>query len=247
MEEVVYQFLLQTAGYPRAAILSDTSVLFPDTDTSPAYVIVDPDTAQALAVVHVVGAVDASGLYAESSSADINKKMLRPAFVQGFVVRIDFKGKSDSEKIQFYRAKDKGELYPLTASNFPDLDSLRVSAKLRQAQVNGANAETAYADNVHVLPTAHTANANASPRFTAEEFAKLPDEEREILQAREDFVAPVADAKTSKTSRTAMLLGLLLIVLAIADAVASKLLGQPLLQLTHVLLIVGAVFVFVLS
>lgn len=243
MEEVVYQFLLQTAGYPRAAIVSDTSVLFPDTDNRPAYVVVDPDNAQPLAVVHVVGAVDAAGLYAESATADTNKKALQPAAVQGFVVRIDFKGKTDREKIQFYRAKEKGELYPLTASNFPDLGSLRVAAKLRNPKVAVSNSTS----NVHVLPTAHASAAKSSPQLSAAEFAKLPYEEREILQGREDFVPPVDDPKTTKKGRGHIWLGLLLIVLAVADAAASKLLGQPFLELTHVLLIVGAVLAFVLG
>lgn len=243
MEEVVYQFLLQTAGYPRAAIVSDTSVLFPDSDNRPAYVVVDPDNAQPLAVVHVIGAVDAAGLYAESAAADANKKALLPSPVQGFVVRIDFKGRTDREKIQFYRAKDKGELYPLTASNFPDLGSLRVAAKLRNPQAS----DTKSASNVHVLPTAHSAAVNSSPRLSAAEFAKLPYEEREILQAREDFVAPVAEPASVKKGWGRIWLGLVLILLAVADAVASKVLGQPLLELTQVLLIVGGVLAFVLG
>lgn len=242
MEDIVYQFLLQTAGYPRAAIISDTSVLFPGSDGRPSFIIVDPDSAQPLAVIHVVGAVDAAGLYAESAAADLNKNTLRPSHAEGYVVRLDFKGKTDNEKIQFYRSKDKGELYPLTAANFPDLDSLCVSSKLK-----GRKSDSTQSANINSLSSAAASNDDSISRLSAEDYAKLPEEERQVLESREGFVPPTAKKESGKKSRGHIWLGLLLILLAVADAVAAKVLGEPLLQLTHVLLVVGAVLAIVLG
>ncbi len=223
MEEVVYQFLLQTARYPRAAIINDSTVLFPgaDMDSRPTFVIVDPDTAAPLGVVHVVGAVDAGGLYAASAAADLNCKTLRPASMQGFVIRLDFKGRTDKEKIQFYQAKDKGELYPLSASTFPDLDSLKVAAKLNAPKITSLKA------------SAHT--AEAEPLRVSDD----PDDDG-VLEEE-------TGASGTTTRRLGIWLGLLLIMLAIADIAVTRVLGEPLVRLTHVLLLVGAVFAFLLG
>ena len=220
MEEVVYQFLLQTAGYPRASVVSDTSVLYPESESRPAYAIVDPETAEPLAIIHVVGGVDASGLYAASADADANAKSLRPA-TRGYVVRVDFKGRTDKEKIQFYQAKDKGELYPLSAATFPDLDTLRVNAKLS-------------APKSAKISRVATAPIDQSP---------MSDEALLGLEEKPDAAA----SKAIKTKRAGLWLGILLILLAIADVALTRLTGEPLLQVSQVLLIVGAVLAFVLS
>ena len=222
MEEVVYQFLLQTADYPRSAVVTDTSVLFPDAESRPAYAIVDPETAEPLAVIHVVGGVDASGLYAASAAADTDAKSLSPSLTQGYVVRVDFKGRTDSEKVQFYQAKDKGELYPLTAANFPDLDTLRVNAKL-----NSPNRGRS-----HATPAANSAN-----------YSPVSDEA--LLGLQEKPSAEVAQA--NKKKRAGLWLGLLLILLAIVDVALTFVVGEPMLGVTHALLIVGAVLAFILS
>jgi len=236
VEEVVYQFLLQTAGYPRASVISDATILFPDSDERPSFIIVDPVSALPLAVIHVVGAVDASGLYAASSAAETNAKNLKPAIVEGYVVRIDFKGKTDSEKVQFYRCKDKGDLYPMSASTFPDLDSLRVHSKLGAPHQGGVGVIGGHVTGIHSPNAANNGSTSASTQH-------LSDEELLGLEAAEGSTA----LKGEKRLRAGFWLGFLLVVLAIADSVAVKVTGEPLLQLTHVLLLVGAVLAFLLG
>jgi len=163
VEELVYQFLLQTAHYPRASIVSDTTMLFQNADTHPTFVVVDPENAKPLAAIHVVGPVNADGLYAASAAANQNARSLKPAVAQGFVVRIDFKGRTESEKVQFYCAKDKGELYPLTAASFPDLDSLRVYAKLNSKQYISAGGVAVMGGHVAGVTSTDAAN-NGSKR-----------------------------------------------------------------------------------
>ncbi len=232
MEEVVYQFLLQSVGYPRAAIVSDTSVVFSVSDAGdrPTYLIVDPKTATPLAVIYVVGAVDAAGLYAASTTADIHAKSLRPNVVQGFVVRIDFKGNTDNEKIQFYQSKDKGELYPLTATTFPDLDSLRVASLL-------------HSNKTPAVPLGAAQSGAAVNASVAEDANELP----QFDDSDYDGIRPDKKTKTKGKKRTGFWLGLLLVLLAIADAVSLRVTGEPLLQLTHVLLITGAVLAFLMG
>ncbi len=219
MEEVVYQFLLQTAGYPRASIVSDTSLVFETGDGQPAYLIVDPETAEPLAVVHVVGAVDASGLYAAAHAAEANKDILKRSTVQGFVVRIDFKGRTDKEKIQFYQTKAEGELYPLSASTFPDLDSLRVGSKLNRVIAGG------------ISPI--TSGSSYKSSTSVDSVAHAPVDEE------------LHGVETRKASRLGFWLGVLLILLAVADIVAGKLGGVGWLETSHSVLFVGAAILFI--
>jgi len=78
VDELIYKFLIQS-GYPRSSIVSNLSnglikvkegtkvgANGAAMDDSIAFVVVDPDTADYLAVVAVVGAVDKIGL--ESSA-----------------------------------------------------------------------------------------------------------------------------------------------------------------------------------
>lgn len=219
MEEVVYQFLLQTAGYPRASIISDTSLVFKASDGRPAYLIVDPETAEPLAVIHVVGAVDASGLYAAAHAAEANKDELNRSTVQGFVVRIDFKGRTDKEKIQFYQTKAEGELYPLSASTFPDLDSLRVGSRLHGVISNGPSI--------------------AQPSLQAESL-KVSDSAKHVTVDEE-----INGVESGKTSRLGLWLGLVLLVLTLADIILGRVAGEGWLQTSHSVLLVGAAFLFV--
>ncbi len=220
MEEVVYQFLIQTAGYPRASIVSDTSLVFDNTEGRPAYLIVDPESAEPLAVVHVVGAVDASGLYAAAHAAEANKKELKRSTVQGIVVRIDFKGRTDSEKIQFYQTKADAELYPLSASTFPDLDSLRVGNKLNGVIRNNPSALTA--------KTSLTAGATSNNA----EFISVDEEDASEAQQK---------------SRLGLWLGLLLLLITLADVVTVQLGQDGWIRTQHSVLLVGAALLFLLA
>jgi len=170
-----------------------------------------------LAVIHVVGAVDAAGLYAAAKAADVNAKTLASSAGQGYVVRIDLKGKSDREKVQFYRAKPNGELYPLSASTFPDLATLKVRAKL------------------YGQPSTSTAEYSVDEAMRSNQASMVVDSD--------DAVSTHSDRKL----RAGFWLGLVLIVLAIVDALTIRSTGEPILQTTHVLLLVGAVMAFLLA
>ena len=130
MDELIYQFLLQ-AGFPRAAIVSDAALLAPGrATTSPedasTYAIVDPDTADRLAVIDVVGAIDGDALRENADRVGQYARRLGGDIVQGFVIRVDPNGRSDAEQVQFYRVWPNARTQQLTAKTFPDLDGLRV-------------------------------------------------------------------------------------------------------------------------
>jgi len=243
MDDLVYQFLVQTVGYPRASVLSDTTMLFPNTESPPSFVVVDPKSASPLAAVHVVGAVDAAGLYAASMAADNNAQALRPGVVQGFVVRVDFKGRTDGEKVQFYRSKQNGELYPLSASSFPDLESLKVQAKLQTPQPLGGSTVAVMGGHVSGMTTPHAANNSDRQTVSPDELT-----EAELLgldEEGDDMAADYApDAPLKKRVRPGFWIGVLLLFLAITDAVVQRVTGQPLLQLTHAVLLLAAVLAF---
>ena len=131
MDELIYQFLLQ-AGYPRAAIVSDASLLergpnaVPPEDAT-TFAVVDPETADRLAAIDVVGAIDADTLRERASRVAQYARRLGGQQVQGFVIRVDTKGRNESEQVQFYRVWPGTRMQQLTAKTFPDLDGLRVA------------------------------------------------------------------------------------------------------------------------
>lgn len=96
----------------------------------PAFVVVDPDTADPLAVIEVVDAVDLERLKQAAIETGAYASRLAGKFVQGFVIRVDASGRSEAEQVQFYRIWPNSTLQSLSAKNFPDLDSLRVSRML---------------------------------------------------------------------------------------------------------------------
>lgn len=131
MDELIYQFLLQ-AGYPRAAIVSDASLLerganAPPPEDATTFAVVDPETADRLAAIDVVGAIDADTLRERASRVAQYARRLGGQQVQGFVIRVDTKGRNESEQVQFYRVWPGTRMQQLTAKTFPDLDGLRVA------------------------------------------------------------------------------------------------------------------------
>mgnify|MGYP000126318414 CR=1 FL=1 len=133
MDELIYQFLLQ-AGFPRAAIVSDSTLLESGTGAPPddasTYVIVDPETADRLAVVDVVGAIDGDALEAAAGRAGRYARRIGGREIQGFVIRVDTRGRTEAEQVQFYRVWPNPDVQQLTAKTFPDLDALRVTGLL---------------------------------------------------------------------------------------------------------------------
>ena len=142
MDELIYQFLLQ-AGFPRASIVEDATLLAPRRGAVPeeasTFVVVDPEDAGILAAIDVVDAVDADTLQVVASRVGHYARGLGGRFVQGFVIRVDPQGRSDAEKVQFYRVWPNPTLQQLSAKTFPDLDGLRVARRLALADAAAPN------------------------------------------------------------------------------------------------------------
>lgn len=134
MDDLIYQFLLR-AGYPRASIISDPTLLAPWQDRAApedatTFVIVDPETAERLAAIEVVEAIGADALREVAARVASYARRLGGRDVQGFVIRIDPNGRSDAEQVQFYRVWPNPLTQQLSAKTFPDLDALRVARRL---------------------------------------------------------------------------------------------------------------------
>lgn len=138
MEDLIYSFLLQS-GYPRASIILDVGVLgysagqASDVRT-PTFVIVEPESADVLGVINVVDAVNAEELKQLAIETGSYAARLGGKSVQGFVVRLDPHGRSEAEKLQFYKVWPNSTLQRLTSKTFPDLQSLHVAKKLADAR-----------------------------------------------------------------------------------------------------------------
>lgn len=135
MEDLIRKFLLQS-GFPRASLVSDLQSVSSNIPIgSASYLIVDPDTVEKLAVVAVVGPVNAEGLYEKCHKAAFVAKKIGDKRVQAFVIRVDLKAKRDTEQVQFYRCFPNTELEQLNASTFPDLSSLKVHYRLNEPSI----------------------------------------------------------------------------------------------------------------
>ena len=138
MEDLIYSFLLQ-ANYPRAAIVLDADVLGISASSGreikvPAFVIVDPHTAEPLAVIDVVDAVNLAGLKQSAIGIGAYAAKLDGKKIQGFVIRVDVRGRTEADQVQFYRVWPNTSLQQVSSKKFPDLDALRVSRKLITGQ-----------------------------------------------------------------------------------------------------------------
>ena len=134
LEDLIYSFLLQ-CDYPRSSIVHDVDLLgvAPRVDSGldvPTFAIVDPDTAAALAVVQVVDALDIDELKQAAIETGAYASRLDGKFIQGFVIRVDVRGRSEAEQVQFYKIWPNSTLQQLSSKNFPDLQALRVSRML---------------------------------------------------------------------------------------------------------------------
>ena len=134
MEDLIYSFLLQ-CDYPRSSIVHDVDLLgvAPRVDSGldvPTFAIVDPDTAAPLAVIQVVDALDIDELKQAAIETGAYASRLAGKFIQGFVIRVDVRGRSEAEQVQFYKIWPNSTLQQLSSKNFPDLQALRVSRML---------------------------------------------------------------------------------------------------------------------
>ena len=145
MDELIFQFLLQ-AGFPRAAIVADAALLTPGgtgaiPDEATTYVVVDPDTAERLAAIEVVEAIDGDALQSVATDVGRYARRLGGREMQGFVIRVDPRGRNDAEQVQFFRVWPNPMPQQLSAKTFPDLDGLRVALRLTRSSAAGAESE----------------------------------------------------------------------------------------------------------
>lgn len=102
---------------------------------TPSFVIVDPDTAEILAVIEVVDAIDGDALRQVAIETGAYASRLGGKAIQGFVIRVDVRGRTEAEQVQFYRIWPNSTLQQLSSKTFPDLETLRVARKLASAVV----------------------------------------------------------------------------------------------------------------
>ncbi len=134
LDDLIYSFLLQS-DFPRASILLDLDLLESAAQVdagmrSPSFIIADPLTAELLAVIDVVDAIDGDTLRQVSIETGAYASRLGGRTVQGFVIRVDVRGRTEEEQVQFYRIWPNSTLQQLSSKSFPDLDTLRVARKL---------------------------------------------------------------------------------------------------------------------
>lgn len=156
MDDLIYSFLLQS-DFPRASIILDLDLLGPSAQVDagmrrPSFIIVDPLTADLLAVINVVDAVDGDALRQVSIETGAYASRLGERTIQGFVIRVDVRGRTEDEQVQFYRIWPNSTLQQLSSKSFPDLDTLRVARKLviaiTSATANEAPATTDEIDDL---------------------------------------------------------------------------------------------------
>lgn len=134
MDELIFQFLLQ-AGYPRSSIVTEATLLTPGgsgpvSEDASTYTVVDPDTADTLAVIDVVEAIDEEALKQVAAGVGRYASRVGGRETQGFVIRVNPRGRSDTEQVQFFRVWPNHPIQQLSAKTFPDLDTLRVARRL---------------------------------------------------------------------------------------------------------------------
>ena len=146
MEDLIYNFLLQS-NYPRASILLDTDLVESKgtnanaSETSPEFIIVDPDTAQPLAVINTFEGVNDAAMRKVAIQTRNYAAKLSGKTVQGFVIRVNLNGASEDEQVQFYRIWPNKSIQQLTPKKFPDLDTLKVARKLADARSTDDSAD----------------------------------------------------------------------------------------------------------
>lgn len=142
MDELIYSFLLQS-DYPRASIILDSDLLGPAAQVGsgmkiPSFIIVDPESAQSLAVIEVVDAIDGDALRQVAIETGAYAAKLGNRSIQGFVIRVDVRGRTEEQQVQFYRVWPNSTLQQLSSKTFPDLATLRVARKLMDARTAAA-------------------------------------------------------------------------------------------------------------
>jgi len=142
LDELIYSFLLQS-DYPRASVILDSDLIGPAIQAGPgtrvpSFIIVDPDSAQTLAVIEVADAIDGDTLRQVAIETGAYAEKLGNKAIQGFLIRVDVRGRTEEEQVQFYRVWPNSTLQQLTSKTFPDLETLKVARKLADSRIAAA-------------------------------------------------------------------------------------------------------------
>ena len=221
MDELVYRFLLQS-GHPRASVVADLTLLplagSPDGEPprAPSFAVVDPVTGDRLALVDALGPVDGDALRRAASDLGRYAQRFGGQSVQGLLLRVDLDGATADEQMQAYRVWPTRELERVSLKAFPDLETLRTWRLLAERK----------------RPSGGRAGTSPAADDPDGEFGGLaagaygPD-------GRDDRVGRRPGAAVWAP-------GALLAALAVADWLLVRLVGEPLLDGTQALLLVGA-------
>ena len=178
----------------------------------PTFVIVDPDSAEPLAVMEVVDSLDLDALKDAAVETGAYASRLAGDFIQGFVIRVDVAGKTDAEQVQFYRIWPNSTLQQLSSKNFPDLDSLRVSRKI-------------------------VINTKAK---TVEKTAMFVDGSQAVIDDETSDELKEEDNESARFNAGLYLPAIVLVILVLADIIFALFMGQSFLSVSRSILTIGA-------
>lgn len=185
----------------------------------PAFVIVDPDSADPLAVVEVVDDIDADTLKQVAIETGAYASRLAGKAVQGYVIRVDVRGSNEAEQVQFYRIWPNSTLQQLSSKNFPDLEALRVARKLMLKSATNSIAPAEFPER--------------TGRLSGKDSAGHRDHSESAVS-------------TSGPGAGMYLPAIILILLIVADSIFTASQGSALLSLSQSVLAFGAAALFTL-
>lgn len=134
MDDLIYNFLLQS-DYPRASIILNVEVVgsaicSDSGNEAPAFIIVEPETADVLAVIDVASSLSDEMLEERAGEVRSYAHQLAGNYALGFLFCVDPHGSTEQEQVRIYRLLRNARLQQLSMQNFPDFNTLRVSRKL---------------------------------------------------------------------------------------------------------------------
>jgi len=130
VHELIYRFLLDS-GFPRGSVVADPKNDSEAGNYHPTFLIVDPQTADTLAVIEVVE----SGTQEELASHALPAGRFASRIVEGgvpaFVIQVDVNHAVASEQVRFYKLLAGKKMQQISSYAFPDLQALQVAQKLK--------------------------------------------------------------------------------------------------------------------
>lgn len=130
MQDLIFRFLLES-GFPRGSILTDHKSDNTGQSYQPAFLIVDPESADTLAVIDVVE----SGTMEQLSSHALHTGRFAAKVgrhgVQSFVIQVDDENPVSSEQVRFFKLLAGKKMQQISSYAFPDLEALQVARKLK--------------------------------------------------------------------------------------------------------------------